>query len=155
MLSQESAKELAKTRHATSPGDRGSAAIRYGHPTSSHQGLIRQEDTAMLKFWELAPSPNNTKVRMALRFKGIEFEVVSLGPTEREPVLEISGQEGAPMIEDKGIVLPDSEAILRYLDANYQDTPPLFPRDRVRRRACDAWKTTLDEKVGTPWLPIP
>ena len=30
----------------------------------------------MLKFYELAPSPNNTKVRMALRFKGVDFDAL-------------------------------------------------------------------------------
>ena len=48
----------------------------------------------MLKLWELALSPNNTKVRMALRFKGVDFEAIPLDPRDRSAVLEASGQEG-------------------------------------------------------------
>ena len=81
----------------------------------------------MLRFWELSPSPNNTKVRMALRCKQIDFEAIPVDPVNRQPVIEVSGQELTPVIEDAGIVLNDSEGILQYLDANYPDTPRLFP----------------------------
>jgi len=107
----------------------------------------------MLRFWELYPSPNNLKVRMALRYKGIYFEAIPVDPTNRKPLRELSGQDLSPVIEDKGIVLNDSEAILQYLDANYPDTPRLFPTDRSRKQ-CDAWKTELDLKIVPTWLPV-
>jgi glutathione S-transferase len=108
----------------------------------------------MLRFWELAPSPNNIKVRMALRFKGIEFESIPVDPQDRSAVIEVSGQELTPVIADRGIVLNDSEAILHYLDANYRDAPRLFPGNRAGRKQCDAWKNTLDTRVASAWLPI-
>jgi glutathione S-transferase len=108
----------------------------------------------MLKFWELAASPNNTKVRMALCYKGIDFEALAVDLSDRGPLIEVSGQEGTPVIEDKGIVLNDSEAILQYLDANYPHSPRLFPSDKAGRRVCDQWKTTLDKRVAQYWLPV-
>jgi glutathione S-transferase len=108
----------------------------------------------MLKFWELSPSPNNTKVRMALRFKGIEFEAIPVNPRDRGGVVEASGQELTPVIEDRGIVLNESEAILAYLDANYRDTPRLSPSDRAGRKRADAWKIKLDESVMAYWMPV-
>lgn len=108
----------------------------------------------MLKFWELAPSPNSTKVRMALRFKRIEFTAVPVEPGDRRAVVEVSGQELAPVIEDRGIVVNDSEAILQYLDANYREAPRLFPATRDARRECEAWKSTLDERIVPHWRPI-
>ena len=108
----------------------------------------------MLKFWELAPSPNNTKVRMALRFKGIEFEAVAVDPRDRSAVVQASGQELTPVIEDRGIVLNDSEAILHYLDANYRDAPRLWAADRAGRKVCDEWKDRLDREVASKWLPV-
>jgi glutathione S-transferase len=108
----------------------------------------------MLKFFELAPSPNNLKVRMALRRKGIEFETVQVDPFDRAEVLEVSGQELTPAIADRGIVLHDSEAILHYLDANYPETDRLFPSTRDGRKACDTWKERIDRDVGGRWLPI-
>jgi glutathione S-transferase len=107
----------------------------------------------MLRFRELSPSPNNIKVRMALRYKGIDFEAMPVDPFDRKPLREVSGQDLSPVIEDKGIVLNDSEAILPYLDANYPGTPRLFPADRSRKQ-CDAWKTELDSKIVPTWLPV-
>jgi glutathione S-transferase len=108
----------------------------------------------MLKFYELAPSPNNTKVRMALRFKGIEFEAIPVDPRDRTVVIEVSGQELTPVIADRGIVLNDSEAILQYLDANYTDTPRLIPPERAGRKMCDRWKRKIDTEVASKWSPV-
>jgi len=108
----------------------------------------------MLRFHELSPSPNNLTVRMALRFKGIDFEAISVDPAHRSPLVKVSGQELSPVIEDRGIVLNDSEAILYYLDANYPDTPRLQPRHREGRKACDAWKLRIDQTVAAHWLPV-
>jgi len=108
----------------------------------------------MVRFWELSPSPNNTKVRMALRYKEIDFDAVPVDPVNRQPVVEVSGQELTPVIEDAGIVLNDSEGILQYLDANYPDAPRLFPRARAGRRECDEWKRRLDGTVAAHWLPV-
>lgn len=107
----------------------------------------------MLQLLELAPSPNNTKVRMALRYKGVPFETLAIDPFDRAVVLEATGQELTPAIRDRGIVLNDSEAILQYLDANYPGTPRLFPRLRAGRQACDAWKARLDAEIVPHWRP--
>lgn len=108
----------------------------------------------MLKLWELAPSPNNTKVRMGLRFKAIPFETVSVDPTDRAALLAATGQDSTPAIEDRGIALPESEAILHFLDANYRDAPRLFPAALAERKACEAWKRSLDERLARHWLPV-
>lgn len=102
----------------------------------------------MLKFHELAPSPNSIKVRLALRAKGIDFAAVAVDPRDRAPIVALSGQELTPVIEDKGIVLNDSEAILHYLDANYRDGHTrLYGDDRAGRKACDAWRETVYAKL--------
>ncbi len=108
----------------------------------------------MLKFWELSPSPNSTKLRMALRVKGVEFEAVAVDPMDRSAVIAASGQELTPVIEDRGIVLNDSEAILQYLDANYRDAPRLFPSDRAGRKRCEAFKRDMDGRIGDSWAPV-
>ncbi len=40
--------------------------------------------------------------------------------------MRISGQHLTPVIEHGEVVLFDSAAILRYLDAAFRETPPLF-----------------------------
>ena len=62
----------------------------------------------MIEFWELPPSPNSTKIRMALRFKGLDFEARSIDPEDRSPLVELSGQELTPVIRDGSMVLNDS-----------------------------------------------
>ena len=97
----------------------------------------------------VAPSPNNTKLPMALRFKEIEFEAIPVDPTNRGSVVEVPGHELTPVIADRDVVIIDSEAILQYLDANHRESPRLLPRIGDGRRACDAWKRRLDETVAT------
>lgn len=108
----------------------------------------------MLKLWELAPSPFNLKARLALRHKSIPFEVVAVDPMQRQAVIDLSGQELTPVIEDRGLVINDSEAIVQYLDANYRQTPRLYPADRAGRKQCEDWKTLLDEKLVKHWAPV-
>lgn len=105
-----------------------------------------------MKLWELAPSPHNIKVRLALRYKGIEFESTPVDPANRSAVVEASGQEGTPVIEDRGIVLNDSEAIFHYLDANYRDSPRLYPNNKPGRKVCDEFKKTFEKRLIQFWL---
>lgn len=108
----------------------------------------------MLRFYELSPSPNNIKVRLALRLRGIPFQAVEVPFDDRAEVLRVSGQELTPVVADRGIVLPDSEGILHYLDANYSEPPRLYPPDRAGRRACDAWRDAIGERVIPGWRDI-
>jgi glutathione S-transferase len=108
----------------------------------------------MLKLYELAPSPNNTKVRMALRVKGIPFETVDVAPDDRSAVMSATGQPLAPAIEDRGIALHDSEAILHYLDANYRESPRLYPTTRDGRQVCDAFKLQVEQELGGALMPL-
>ena len=108
----------------------------------------------MLKLWELVPSPNNIKVRLALGYKQVPFESLEIDPFDRSDVLEVSGQELTPVAQDRGVTIVDSEAILHYLDANYRDTPRLFPELRAGRYACDAWKKRVDEELASHWFPV-
>jgi glutathione S-transferase len=73
---------------------------------------------------------NNRKVRIALGYKGIEYEFRTIDPGERDEIVRISGQYLTPVMTHGHRVLFDSAAILRYLDANFPDTPKLFGRDR-------------------------
>lgn len=107
----------------------------------------------MLIFHELSPSPNSTKLRMALRYKGIEFEAREIDPQNRQPLIELSGQELAPVIEHDGRTLYDSEAILHYLEANWREAPRLYAADRQGRYDSDQFKGDLESRVGMHWFP--
>lgn len=107
-----------------------------------------------MHLFELAPSPNSIKARLALRLKDLEFECTSIERGDRTAVLKASGQEMTPVLLSDNLVITDSEAILHYLDANFPGTPRLFPITVQDRRACEAWKVELDTKIGQHWMPV-
>lgn len=80
--------------------------------------------------YNLGPSPNNQKVRIALNYKGIPYEAIPVDFADRSNVIEASGQPLTPVIKHGDTVVYDSRAILRYLDNNFRDTPKLFSEDR-------------------------
>jgi len=94
-----------------------------------------------LVLYRLAGSPNNLKVETALRYKEIPFEAHDATPHDRRAVLEATGQPLMPAIVHDGRTLFDSSAILRYLDANFPGTKPLFARDFEGMKAIERWET--------------
>ena len=85
----------------------------------------------MIRVWRIPFSTNVERVALALGHKGLDVEWIDVYPSDRTPVREISGQDLVPVLEDGGVVLHDSPAILEHLEASYPD-PPLYPRDEAR-----------------------
>ena len=83
--------------------------------------------------YDLGPSPNNIKVRLALAYTKIPYEKIPVDPQDREPLVKVSGQPLAPVMLHGETVVYDSYAILRYLDANFPKTPRLYSATRSRR----------------------
>jgi glutathione S-transferase len=111
---------------------------------------------ANVVLYDLWPSNNNMKARIALRYKGIEYDTVDIGMGDdaaRATVLEVSGQPLTPVLTHGETVVFDSSAIVRYLEANFPGTPRLFPRDREGFQAAEKlemWaRTDLVEPLGT------
>ncbi len=106
-----------------------------------------------VKLYDLAPSPNNIKVRLALAYKKIPYERIPVDFAKREPLIQISGQPLAPVLVHGDIVLFDSSAILRYLDANWPSPPRLFSPERQTIKQIEEWelfgRTDLGQPVGT------
>ncbi len=96
------------------------------------------------------PSPNNVKIAIALAYKGIEHEVQDVaawGDGAAEKLIELSGQPLTPVIEHKGVVLFDSCAILRFLDANF-DGPRLYSADRAEMKEIESWEMFHLASIG-------
>jgi glutathione S-transferase len=106
-----------------------------------------------IQLWDLGPSPNSKKVRLALGYKGIPYEKVSVDPMDRSKIVEISGQPLAPVLVHGSTIMFDSGAILRYLDANVKREPRLFSPDYDTMRRIETWeaysKRELAPHVGT------
>jgi glutathione S-transferase len=108
--------------------------------------------TAPIRLYNLGPSPNSTKVRYALGFKGIPYETIHVDPQDREAVVKISGQPLTPVLTHGDTVIFDSSAILRYLEANVKREPRLFSADYDEMQAIERWeswtRTSLSPHVG-------
>jgi len=80
---------------------------------------------------------NNFKVRVALGYKEIPYRFHTIDPADRSEIARISGQHLTPVMQHGDVVLFDSAAILRYLDANFPGTPPLFGSSRDEQWAIE------------------
>ncbi len=107
---------------------------------------------ADVTMWNLGPSPNNMKVRIALNYKEIPFDKVEVDfmDQERAAVVEVSGQPLTPVIKHGDTVVYDSRAILRYLDNNFRETPSLFATDRPTMMALEQEENYARDKIAEP-----
>ncbi|KZD12556.1 glutathione S-transferase N-terminal domain-containing protein [Oceanibaculum pacificum] len=76
-------------------------------------------------------SPYGWRVRMALAHKGLEYELVPIGFTDKDK-LAFSGQNLVPIIVDGGKTVFDSWTIACHLEDAYPDRPSLFGGDAGR-----------------------
>ena len=87
-------------------------------------------------------SPPCAKVQMALRFKGLEFEIVNC----KTPgdVKRFNSRGRLPALRIDGEVFVDSSDILTELDRRWPD-PPLLPADAHERAQCRLLEDWADE----------
>jgi glutathione S-transferase len=79
-----------------------------------------------LRLYAIPRSTNVERVALAMAHKGLDAEVVMVDPSDREPVVEASGQPLVPVLEDDGWVVADSSDIIEHLERRFPD-PPLLP----------------------------
>ena len=84
---------------------------------------------------------NNMKVRIALKYKDLQYEFRSIDPRHRDEVVELTGQPLTPIMRHGDVLLFDSGAILRYLDANFPAASRLFSGNRKTLVAIEDWET--------------
>jgi glutathione S-transferase len=98
----------------------------------------------MLRLYRAPFSTNVERVALALAHKGLEVESVVISYDDRSKVVEVSGQGLVPVLVDDEVVVPDSVAILRYLEEKRPE-PPLFPHDPARRAELDVFLDWFNE----------
>jgi glutathione S-transferase len=118
----------------------GVSVSRAGHVTPRSGGYLHP----MLRLFRAPFSTNVERVALALAYKGLEVESVVISYEDRSAVVEMSGQGLVPVLVDGDVVVPDSVAILRYLEETRPD-PPLFPRQPARRAELDVFLDWFNE----------
>ena len=97
---------------------------------------------------------NNMKVRVALGLKGIPYRFETIDPQDRSAILKLSGQHLTPVLEHGQVVLADSAAILRYLDANFAAGPKLFGATVSEQWEIEDWEFFARTQLAGPMLEV-
>ena len=102
----------------------------------------------MIKLYQFATSPFTEKVRRALNYKGLPFEVCEVARMEvpSGKYAHVSSTGKFPAIEDGDKALCDSTDIIHHLDARYPDKP-LTPTDRREAALAHAIEEWADESL--------
>jgi maleylacetoacetate isomerase len=89
-----------------------------------------------MRLYSFFRSSASFRVRIALNLKGVDYEIVPVGlPSDehrRPEFLAVNPQATVPTLDDDGVVLAQSLAIVEYLDARFP-TPRLIPAEPVAR----------------------
>jgi glutathione S-transferase len=107
--------------------------------------------------YQVPPAPHNIKARLALGYKEIPYGKIDFPakgyppkPGEREEIVKVSGQPLTPVLAHGNRVIFDSGAILRYLDANFPDTPRIFSSRFGIMREIEVWEWFSRTELGKP-----
>ena len=69
-----------------------------------------------MRVYRIPLSTNVERVALGLGYKGLDVEWIDVPCDDRSEVVRVSGQELVPVLDDDGLILPDSVAILRYVE---------------------------------------
>ncbi len=111
--------------------------------------------SATLTLYELPPSPNCMKARIALNFKGLPYQRVEVDPMDRSELLRLSGQPLTPLLMHGELPVWDSAAILRHLDSSFRDTPRLYAEDPELHHQIEHWENFGRSALLESFVPLP
>lgn len=93
-------------------------------------------------------SPWSERVRWALAFKGLPYEKENYEPGfDEEKIKKLTGQALVPVLIIDGKVIPDSTAILEWLEASRPE-PALLPRSEKDRAQVTLWEELMIGVLG-------
>lgn len=108
----------------------------------------------MKLYLDTGRAPNPRKVRIYLAEKGLELPVklvdLRAGEQRSPEFLKMNPFAGVPILElDDGTIIPESLAIIEYLEEIYPE-PPLIGADPVTRALVRAWERRCEIGVYLP-----
>lgn len=109
----------------------------------------------MLKIWGRKNSSNVRKVLWCAQELELPYEAIDAGGAfglVDEPHYRAMNPNGRiPVIEDDGLVLWESNAIVRYLAARYAPDSDWYPADPVVRARADKWMDWTSTSLAEPF----
>jgi len=96
-----------------------------------------------IRLYRFALSGHCHRVELMLNLLGLTFEAIDVdlvgGEHLQSPFLALNAFGQVPVIDDDGVVLSDSNAILVYLASRYDPTGTWLPRDPVAAAHVQRW----------------
>jgi len=98
--------------------------------------------------YDAARCPYCARARIVLAEKGLGYEPVEIDLRDRPGWLyELNPVGRVPVLEDDGLVLPESEVIMEYLEERYPE-PALLPLDAAERALVRLQIARFDVNLG-------
>jgi glutathione S-transferase len=93
--------------------------------------------------------PYAARARITLAEKGIAYDAVEIDLADRPAWLYEKNPLGRVPVyeEDEGLVLPESEVIMEYLEERFPE-PALWPADPAERALGRLWLQRFDDRLG-------
>jgi glutathione S-transferase len=93
--------------------------------------------------------PYAARARITLAEKGIAYDAVEIDLQDRPAWLYDKNRLGRVPVyeEDEGLVLPESEVIMEYLQERFPE-PALWPADPAERALGRLWLKRFDDRLG-------
>jgi glutathione S-transferase len=117
-----------------------------------------QENKKMLKIWGRKNSSNVRKALWIAQELGLQYESINAGGAfglNDQPEYLAKNPNGVvPMIEDGDFVLWESNAIVRYLAAQYGADAALYPADPKARAQADKWMDWTTSTFAGPFRTV-
>ncbi len=112
----------------------------------------------MLKVWGRKNSSNVRKVLWCAEELQVPYESINAGGAfgvVNEPTYRSKNPNGrVPMVEDGELVLWESNAIVRYLCAQYGAEAGWYPADAAKRAQADKWMDWTTSSLADPFKPL-
>ena len=96
--------------------------------------------------------PYAARARITLAEKGIAYDAVEIDLADRPAWLYQKNPLGRVPVyeEDEGLVLPESEVIMEYLEERFPE-PALWPDDPAERALGRLWLKRFDDRLGNAY----
>jgi glutathione S-transferase len=93
--------------------------------------------------------PYAARARITLAEKGVAYDAVEIDLADRPAWLYEKNPLGRVPVyeEDEGLVLPESEVIMEYLEERFPE-PALWPADPAERALGRLWLQRFDDRLG-------
>lgn len=105
-----------------------------------------------MRLLQFSYSPFAAKVRVCLKLKSLECELVEIPYTQRQELVAVSGGVGVPVLVDGATVLTDSPRITAYLETKGAPSLRKHPLAPVLEQWADHWLEETAFRLACPGL---